>query len=627
MSLVPKIKYLTNKDLLSAIHESKNTFCTFIDKKYSDFDIIVYDLSAVTPELINAARQKKLNAVIADEKKESGSKIFESSKTLDDIDPEDIVIRLMTFDHIPINPLKEGKHKTLSEKHIRCNFPPFQHFVMKNNEWQCVGKSHWKDGLHNGEFSLDHGRVTNRLASMWIKLVERYGHRGNWRGYCVDTETEALTQRGWLNYQQLTIDDIILSYDIEEKRLKWSKIKSIFKDHYTGNMFHMTVTGMDSLVTPGHKFVTQDGLKKVEYLLEKDKIILMGDAVEDGDKKYQDEFVELVGWVVAEGNFYTRKESPSYSRVTLYQNEVDKANRIRNCLNELGIKFSEYTRVRDTGNYPQVVFLLPKQTSQTISSITNKKTLKMDFILSLTQSQRDLLIKTMVSGDGWTRTQHGVNNFSYCQKDKDHMDMFLALCTISGYRVSCKKRNVVTTVNHVESHIYEANIFSRQKHSNVENINFHGAKRNGKENRTVGKGKFYHPNEPTIPYNDIVWCPQTEYGTFVARRNGYIYVTSNTYVDEMKSQALVQLSQVGLQFDEARSNNPFAYYTTVSSTSFLKILNLEKRSQHIRDDLLIMHGSAPSSTRQVENSMEQQLPDAEVSVIVVPSTDEDSNNT
>jgi hypothetical protein len=69
----------------------------------------------------------------------------------------------------------------------------------------------------------------------------------------------------------------------------------------------------------------------------------------------------------------------------------------------------------------------------------------------------------------------------------------------------------------------------------------------------------------------------------------------------------VQLAQVGLQFDEAKSSNPFAYYTTVSSTSFLKILQLEKRSQHIRDDLLIMHGATPSHTRQTEDQLAQQL--------------------
>jgi len=79
-----------------------------------------------------------------------------------------------------------------------------------------------------------------------------------------------------------------------------------------------------------------------------------------------------------------------------------------------------------------------------------------------------------------------------------------------------------------------------------------------------------------------------------------------TYVDEMRSQALLQLSSVGLQFNEARSDNPFAYYTVTVSNAFTRVLNLEKRNQNIRDDLLVMHGVTPSITRQIDNSLAQR---------------------
>jgi hypothetical protein len=74
-----------------------------------------------------------------------------------------------------------------------------------------------------------------------------------------------------------------------------------------------------------------------------------------------------------------------------------------------------------------------------------------------------------------------------------------------------------------------------------------------------------------------------------------------TYVDEMRSQALLQLSQIGLQFDESKSQNPFAYYTAAIDNSFTRILNIEKKNQTIRDDLLIEYGSNPSFTRQFEH--------------------------
>lgn len=71
-----------------------------------------------------------------------------------------------------------------------------------------------------------------------------------------------------------------------------------------------------------------------------------------------------------------------------------------------------------------------------------------------------------------------------------------------------------------------------------------------------------------------------------------------TYNEEMRGQALLQLSQIGLQFDESKSSNPFAYYTAAITNSFTRVLNLEKKNQNIRDDILEMNGLNPSWTRQ-----------------------------
>jgi len=75
-----------------------------------------------------------------------------------------------------------------------------------------------------------------------------------------------------------------------------------------------------------------------------------------------------------------------------------------------------------------------------------------------------------------------------------------------------------------------------------------------------------------------------------------------TYNEEMRGQALLQLSQIGLQFDESKSSNPFAYYTAAITNSFTRVLNIEKKMQNIRDDILEMNGLNPSWTRQYSNS-------------------------
>ena len=201
-----KIKYLTNKDLLEEIHKSKKTYCEFLDPDYSNYDFIVSDLNKVNDQMIDAARKKRVDEYVSRTKKEmiaTGVKNPVIEFNIDDVPVDSIVIRLMTFDHIPINEEKLHKAKTEADRHVKCNFPPFQHYIIKDGVFKCVGKSHWQGGLENGQFSTTHGKMTNRLALMFMKLVERYGHRGNWRGYTYldEMKNQALLQLSQIGLQ------------------------------------------------------------------------------------------------------------------------------------------------------------------------------------------------------------------------------------------------------------------------------------------------------------------------------------------------------------------------------------------------------------------------------------------
>jgi len=155
-------------------------------------------------------------------------KLDEFEVKLKDVKDTDVVFRVMTWDHIPLDdaktkkarmaaleiedendPLIEGfdENDTEHNKYVKVNFPPFQHFKLdKNGEPYCVGKSHWRGDLDSGEFSKDHGKMTKTLANMYIKLCERYGTRSNWRGYTYNDEmrAQALLQ---LTYIGLRFDE------------------------------------------------------------------------------------------------------------------------------------------------------------------------------------------------------------------------------------------------------------------------------------------------------------------------------------------------------------------------------------------------------------------------------------
>jgi hypothetical protein len=190
----PKIKYLTNKDLLREIHLSKNTYCTYIQPEYSEYDMIIPNLSKLNIRTIAEAKRTKA-AILSKQAYQRAQQLDKKVSAKDfeidykKIKKQDLVFRVMTFDHVPLAPGRKKTLKNTADSHEKVNFPPFQHWKYDDNDnLICVGKSHWKGDLITGEFNKEHGQMTNNLARMFIKLCERYATRGNVRGYTYNDE-------------------------------------------------------------------------------------------------------------------------------------------------------------------------------------------------------------------------------------------------------------------------------------------------------------------------------------------------------------------------------------------------------------------------------------------------------
>ncbi len=189
-----KVNYLNNKDMLLEIHRSKATFCSYIAPEHADFDIILPSVDKINIRTIAEAKRNKA--------KLQGSRAYEAAKTAGKkvkmaefavdyrkIEKNELIFRVMTFDHIPDEPGRKKNPKTVADHKTKLNFPPFQHYKFDDDDnIVCVGKSHWEGGMENGYFNKGHGMATNKLAMMWLKLVDRYATRGNVRGYTYNDE-------------------------------------------------------------------------------------------------------------------------------------------------------------------------------------------------------------------------------------------------------------------------------------------------------------------------------------------------------------------------------------------------------------------------------------------------------
>lgn len=185
-----RVKYLNNRDLLAEIHKSKCSFSSFTKQEYSQHDIILPSLDKINVRTIAEAKRNRakrlgleafMQARLAGDKK---SKLADFVVDYKKIPKTDVVIRIMTFEHIPLAPGRKRTTKTTADAHDKVNFPPFQHWKFDDSdELICVGKSHWNGGIKSGKYCKDHGRITEELGKMFIKLSERYAQRSNWRGY------------------------------------------------------------------------------------------------------------------------------------------------------------------------------------------------------------------------------------------------------------------------------------------------------------------------------------------------------------------------------------------------------------------------------------------------------------
>ena len=203
-----KVNYLNNKDILKEIHKSKMTYCWMLDPvSYNQYDIILEDVSEISDltlaeAKLNQSNRRQSEGYAAAMLQHTGSDYRNKPKQKDfAVDPDtigdqDVVFRVMTYEHIPEDLTRRKNPKTEAESHAKVNFPPFKHYAYVGDDLTEVARSHWRGDLDTGCFDTEHGKLTHKLGTMFLKLVERYSHRSNWRGYSYVDEMrgEALLQ-------------------------------------------------------------------------------------------------------------------------------------------------------------------------------------------------------------------------------------------------------------------------------------------------------------------------------------------------------------------------------------------------------------------------------------------------
>ncbi len=267
---------------------------------------------------------------------------------------------------------------------------------------------------------------------------------------------------------------------------------------------------VSQLVTPNHRILLKyvynmdRKLKRVEsdwhYVPAADirphsglRLPVAGIIQNENPADFSLDLLRSVGWTITEGSY------GRYGEVLIYQSVTknpDKVASIGACLNSAGLEFSRYDQRKTYkgGPYLLATFRLPRPQASRIKNIVPDKTLTIPLVTALSFDQCTALYDSLVDGDGHRMADGRV---SWSQKDPSELDAFRVLCLMLGKRTfqSAKGREVYVT-NRSDCQIHQSDF--------AECVS-------------------------SIGYRGRVWCPTLPNSNFVAKRNGRIFITGNTF--------------------------------------------------------------------------------------------------
>lgn len=338
---------------------------------------------------------------------------------------------------------------------------------------------------------------------------------------CVSEDTECLTLAGWKKYTELKIGEQIATFDLKSSMLRWERLNDISVYDYNDKLIKLTNPNLGFLFTPNHRMIykTRNRRKKewTNLRIKEVSEIKKGDVLpvsaewEEGSygmfyAEPTAEMAELLGWICAKGHFRN-------CSINIYQSMMrnpHKVDIIEHLLQKEKIKYKKRITEGKSGvkkGYKMAVFSISWKDAIEIRKWIPEKRPSYN-MLGWSKTQIEKFLNGFIAGDGCTILDDGRK--SIVQKDELTTDILMALAFRLGYRVIKSRRKA-----YEKSPAHYALFLTKHRFSSVR--------------KTNGRGL----NIENIAYIGKVWCPQTPSKTFVARRNGRIIITGNTFPPEL----------------------------------------------------------------------------------------------
>ena len=305
-----------------------------------------------------------------------------------------------------------------------------------------------------GRLARLYGEQNTSARASWI-LAEDFVRSVHWlymiagNHDCVDTETEALTKRGWLKHNEISPIDEVLGLNTETGLCEWQPILGSVRKT-VDRLYRIETRNVSLAGSAGHRVLHQTRDWKGRWRpwtysavsdLRNDHIQLpIAARSGDDDHPISDELIRVAGWLMTDATIHRPMNAVKFVQVTFFQRE-SKAALVCAALDAAGIEYSTRVRVRDPGEICGVVvksaepgweMALSAQESRRLLALLDMRDRKSfpAWAWELSDRQFDILLEALVDGDG-TRYEHATSMLFY--KSEPIIDELQALCVMHGY--------------------------------------------------------------------------------------------------------------------------------------------------------------------------------------------------
>lgn len=333
-------------------------------------------------------------------------------------------------------------------------------------------------------------------------------------GYCVDTETEILTKDGWKRYDEIGYGTECLTLNTETHLAEWGNVKDVKVFDGQWDMVRMKSKSHDSFTTTNHRWFTKwignqknwnwrwttsDSFKDNDYIPTALPVSNLPET-----PKYTDALVELVAWYWTEGSRWSKgvgNHKGSLLGGEITQNFGHQSAKIKRALISLyGDSDKAGMRQRipkwhyafdDRKDFGGAFKLNGPALAPILEHVRGyDKIVSPEFVAALTRSQLELFINTSIEADG---AKTGAS-YIISQAKWQRLEPLQMACQLAGIQTVLRKR---------DDGYGSLTLFERYNQFNPKRI--------ARQEKWTGR----------------VWCPTTNNGTWLARRNGTVYFTGN----------------------------------------------------------------------------------------------------